>query len=779
MPSWWAKLSSKDANKKSEKVSLISTIHKKFRMVSKGKYNNGSGSSGKKHCDAKHASRFPILPSAQVSRCASFAERPQALPLPLPGLQQTTKHRADSGKKEAAQAKASKGSKPVMFMPLPKPPNGPDPVDSEASVEAASVSSDKTTNIDTPSDSRLPSPQASGYKNKAAMKSPSSVIKKNRSHNSGQKLVGGDFSGQLFVEHSRRSHNCSPIRSPRMTSPGPSSRIHSGAVTPLHPQAERAIELPAQWPDGEHERHRLPLPPINISNTYSSYSTETTPVPRSPSRAENPSSHGPRWKKGKLLGRGTYGQVYVGFDSENGEMCAMKEVPLFSDDAKSQESAQQLKQEIALLSSFRHPNIVQYFGSEIVDDKLYIYLEYVSGGSIYKLLQEYGKLGEAAIRRYTPQILSGLAYLHARKTIHRDVKGANLLVDPDGRVKLADFGMAKHVSGQSGPLSFKGSPYWMAPEIIVKNTDGGNLAVDIWSLGCTVLEMATTKPPWSQLEGAAAIFKIGHTEELPELPQHLSGDCKDFIRRCLQRNPTDRPSAAQLLEHPFVKNATPLERPMPYLGPAEIMPSVEDYGNAYLNTIRGPNFFAGSSDLYVPRNVPSPFLQNTSSLLHAQSPESMSPWLCASPISSPHDLSGSSTPLTGGVGTRRMSLRPSASPVWSPCDISGSSTPLAGGGGPWSVSPRLSTSPIWSPHDISGSCTPLTGGGGHLRVSPRPSASPISSPHEISGSSTPLTGGGGGAIPVHISKLPPIYWRDGMEINPRSPKNLSSQNAIY
>nr|XP_009609626.1 mitogen-activated protein kinase kinase kinase YODA-like [Nicotiana tomentosiformis] len=127
-------------------------------------------------------------------------------------------------------------------------------------------------------------------------------------------------------------------------------------------------------------------------------------------------------------------------------MCAMKEVTLFSDDAKSKESAKQLAQEIALLSRLRHPNIVQYYGTETVGDKPYIYLEYVSGGSIYKLLQEYGAFGETAIRSYTQQILSGLAYLHAKNTVHRDIKGANILVDPNGRIKLADFGMAKHVS---------------------------------------------------------------------------------------------------------------------------------------------------------------------------------------------------------------------------------------------------------------------------------------------------------------------------------------------
>ncbi|XP_057978270.1 mitogen-activated protein kinase kinase kinase YODA isoform X3 [Malania oleifera] len=396
-------------------------------------------------------------------------------------------------------------------------------------------------------------------------------------HNSGHNSVGGDMSGQLFWQHSRCSPECSPIPSPRMTSAGPSSRTQSGAVTPLHPRAGgSAIESPSsRQDDGKQQSHRLPLPPITISNSCPfspPYSTATTPsVPRSPGRAENPISPGSRWKKGRLLGTGTFGHVYLGFNSESGEMCAMKEVTLFSDDAKSKESAQQLGQEIVLLSRLRHPNIVQYYGSGMVDDKLYIYLEYVSGGSIYKLLQEYGQFGEIAIRSYTQQILSGLAYLHAKKTVHRDIKGANILVDPNGRVKLVDFGMAKHITGQSCPLSFKGSPYWMAPEVI-KNSNGCNLAVDIWSLGCTLLEMSTAKPPWSQYEWVAAMFKIGNSKDLPTIPDHLSDIGKDFVRQCLQRNPLHRPTAAKLLEHPFVKNAAPLERPILSSEPSDLLP---------------------------------------------------------------------------------------------------------------------------------------------------------------------------------------------------------------
>ncbi|XP_071686206.1 mitogen-activated protein kinase kinase kinase YODA-like [Rutidosis leptorrhynchoides] len=477
--------------------------------------------------------------------------------------------------------------------------------------------------------------------------------------NSGHNSMGGDMAG-LFWQPSRGSPEYSPLPSPKMSSPGPSSRIHSGAVTPLHPRAGGE----SRPEDVKQKSHRLPLPPVMISNSLpfsQSNSAATSPsVPRSPGRSDNLPSPGSRWKKGKLLGRGSFGHVYVGFNSESGEMCAMKEVALFSDDAKSKESAKQLGQEVSLLSRLSHPNIVQYYGSEMVDDKLYIYLEYVSGGSIYKLLQDYGKFGELAIRSYTQQILSGLAYLHAKNTIHRDIKGANILVDPNGRVKLADFGMAKHITGQTCPLSFKGSPYWMAPEII-KNSNGSNLAVDIWSLGCTVLEMATTKPPWSQYEGVAALFKIGNSKELPVIPDHLSEEGKDFVRQCLQRNPLHRPTAAQLLDHCFVKNAAPLERLVSCSDQPDLFHAVVngakspgighprnrqtlDSDRLTTHSFRVPRPGFNSSEVQIPRNISCPVSPIGSPLIHSRSPQHINGRLSPSPITSPRTTSGASTP---------------------------------------------------------------------------------------------------------------------------------------
>lgn len=139
-------------------------------------------------------------------------------------------------------------------------------------------------------------------------------------HNSGHNSMGGDMIGQLFWQPSRGSPEYSPVPSPRMTSPGPSSRIQSGAVTPTHPRAGvTSIESPTGWiDDGKQQSHRLPLPPLTVTNTSPfshSNSAATSPsIPRSPGRADNPLSPGSRWKKGKLLGRGTFGHVYVGFN---------------------------------------------------------------------------------------------------------------------------------------------------------------------------------------------------------------------------------------------------------------------------------------------------------------------------------------------------------------------------------------------------------------------------------------------------------------------------------
>ncbi|XP_034594583.1 mitogen-activated protein kinase kinase kinase 3 isoform X4 [Setaria viridis] len=285
----------------------------------------------------------------------------------------------------------------------------------------------------------------------------------------------------------------------------------------------------------------LPRPPAPITSC---------PIPSSLSASTQSLSE---WKKGKLLGSGTFGQVYLGFNSESGKFCAIKEVQVILDDPKSKERLRQLNQEVDILRQLSHQNIVQYYGSELTDEALSIYLEFVSGGSIHKLLRDYGPFKEPVIRNYTRQILSGLAYLHGRKTVHRDIKGANVLVGPNGEVKLADFGMAKHIASYAEIHSFRGSPYWMAPEVIM-NKNGYSLEVDIWSLGCTVIEMGTGRHPWHPHGDVPAMFKIVNTKYIPEIPESFSKEGKDFLSLCLKRDPAQRPSATQLLGHPFVQD---------------------------------------------------------------------------------------------------------------------------------------------------------------------------------------------------------------------------------
>ncbi|RDX98524.1 Mitogen-activated protein kinase kinase kinase 5, partial [Mucuna pruriens] len=340
--------------------------------------------------------------------------------------------------------------------------------------------------------------------------------------------------------------------SPQRRSPRQHTRTLSGPPSPLHTMSSLDISMGRRESNASTVSvHPLPLPPGAALPSPSAAGTFSHAVARSESLPMKS-----QWKKGKLIGRGTFGSVYVATNRETGALCAMKEVELFPDDPKSAECIKQLQQEIKVLSHLKHLNIVQYYGSEIVEDRFYIYLEYIHPGSINKYVREHcGAITESVIRNFTRHILSGLAYLHSKKTIHRDIKGANLLVDSAGVVKLADFGMAKHLTGFEANLSLRGSPYWMAPEAVVQkdNTPDLAFAIDIWSLGCTIIEMFTGKPPWSEYEGAAALFKV--MKETPPIPETLSSEGKDFLRCCFKRNPAERQTAAALLEHRFLKNS--------------------------------------------------------------------------------------------------------------------------------------------------------------------------------------------------------------------------------
>ncbi|KAF1896053.1 hypothetical protein Lal_00033441 [Lupinus albus] len=260
------------------------------------------------------------------------------------------------------------------------------------------------------------------------------------------------------------------------------------------------------------------------------------------------------WQRGTLIGRRTYGSVYVATNGDNGTICAAREVELPPHELNSVERLRQLEQEIDVLRQLRHPNIVQYYGSEMIEGQLYIFMEYVHPGSLIQ--ERFGLITEVEVRQFTHHILSGLAYLHSNQIVHRNIRGANLLVDQAGVLKLADFGIAKHLTVPLVPGKLRA--YWMAPEFIqasVNIDDNSNLfSADIWSLGCTIIEMLTGKPPWGEYESVAAMFMV--LRATPPIPETLSLEGRDFLRFCFERNPANRPGAAMLLEHPFVKDVT-------------------------------------------------------------------------------------------------------------------------------------------------------------------------------------------------------------------------------
>ncbi|KAL3639980.1 hypothetical protein CASFOL_014948 [Castilleja foliolosa] len=250
------------------------------------------------------------------------------------------------------------------------------------------------------------------------------------------------------------------------------------------------------------------------------------------------------WIRGPTIGRGSSAAVSLA-TAATGDLFAVKSTDLSASTV--------LQREQDLIFQLSSPYIVKCLGSDTTFEQNKIvynmFLEYIPGGTLSDKIKKHGgSLEENAIRLHARQILLGLSYLHRKGLAHCDIKGQNILIGKDG-LKIADFGCAKWVeSGE--PTAFAGTPAYMAPE--VARGEEQSFPADVWAFGCTVIEMATGSGPWPEMKDpAAALYRIGSSGDVPELPGWFSDVAKDMLTKCLIKDPNERWTAIQLLEHPF------------------------------------------------------------------------------------------------------------------------------------------------------------------------------------------------------------------------------------
>ena len=261
------------------------------------------------------------------------------------------------------------------------------------------------------------------------------------------------------------------------------------------------------------------------------------------------------WVVGDIIYESGNSTIYKAFNINDGNIFAVKKY-----NCENGAKCENYFNEVKIYEHLNHPNIIKYIYSEQISNYYFLYLEYIPGGSIKSMIDQFGGFNEILIRKYTKQILSGLKYLHDKKIIHRDIKCANILIGNNGFIKLTDFGCSKKISmklakkdsSSNGEYctSLKGTIPWCAPEVICHKKYGKK--ADIWSLGCTLIEM-TGNQPWGNIENIFQVMnKIGKSNLTPEIPDYLSNNFKNFLRQCFKRDPKQRANLKTLMKHNFI-----------------------------------------------------------------------------------------------------------------------------------------------------------------------------------------------------------------------------------
>ncbi|XP_070984196.1 serine/threonine-protein kinase PAK 6-like [Oncorhynchus clarkii lewisi] len=262
------------------------------------------------------------------------------------------------------------------------------------------------------------------------------------------------------------------------------------------------------------------------------------------------------------IGEGSTGVVCIAREKHSGRQVAVKMM-----DLRRQQRRELLFNEVVIMRDYQHRNVVEMFKSALVEEELWVIMEYIEGGALTNIVSE-TRLSEEQIATVCEAVLQALAYLHSQGVIHRDIKSDSILLTLDGRIKLSDFGFCAQISKDIPKRkSLVGTPYWMAPEVISKSPY--STEVDVWSLGIMVVEMVDGEPPYFSETPVAAMRRL-RDEPAPTVRNttQVSPVLKDFLNRMLTRDPVERASATDLLEHPFLLQSG---------SPQCLVPLVEQY----------------------------------------------------------------------------------------------------------------------------------------------------------------------------------------------------------
>ncbi|XP_041474898.1 mitogen-activated protein kinase kinase kinase 1-like isoform X1 [Lytechinus variegatus] len=328
-------------------------------------------------------------------------------------------------------------------------------------------------------------------------------------------------------------------------------------------EAEEAEALAIAMEASMHTQGALPCVPglrtekagdviIKIDHKNSSEETDGVVSPRSKQYMESVN-----WTKGAILGTGAFSSCYMARDVKTGTLMAVKQISFCRNNAEDQEETmEEIIKEIKLMATFDHPHIVRLMGATQHDGHFNVFVEWMPGGAVSTLLRDFGAFSNAVTVKYIHQVCLGLAYLHDNKVIHRDLKGANLLMDSTGHhLRIADLGTAAKMNADITRTDefkgqFLGTISFMAPEVLRGEPYGRSC--DIWSVGCCIIEMCTTKPPWNDAAISnhyQLLFKIASANGPPPIPESLSPALRDIALRCLEAAPKARPGIMELLKH--------------------------------------------------------------------------------------------------------------------------------------------------------------------------------------------------------------------------------------